>query len=52
MTDVRKADEYRAKAVECDKLADKATDEEAKRQFREAAKNWRSVAQQAEQYEV
>jgi hypothetical protein len=30
---VREADEFRAKAVECDKLADKAKDPKRKRRF-------------------
>jgi len=39
---------FRAKAVDCDKLADKAGDAEAKRMLREAAENWRTMADQAE----
>jgi hypothetical protein len=36
---VNKAEKFRAKAVECDKLADKAWDPEARQMFREAANN-------------
>ena len=43
-----KAEYFRDKAVECDKLADEAKDVEAKRLLREAAENWRSMAAQAE----
>ena len=43
-----KAAEFRARAVECDKLADKAHDPEAKRMLREAAQNWRTLAERAE----
>jgi hypothetical protein len=45
---VSKAEDFRAKAVECDKLADAAWDPEAKRMLREAANNWRLLADQAE----
>ena len=43
-----KAEYFRDKAVECDKLADEAKDVEAKRLLREAAENWRYMAAQAE----
>jgi hypothetical protein len=43
-----KAPHLRTKATECDKLADKASDAEAKRMLREAADNWRAMADQAE----
>jgi hypothetical protein len=46
-----KADEFRARAAECDEKADQAKDVEAKRMFREAAANWRSMAAQAERHE-
>jgi hypothetical protein len=42
---VTKAEDFRANAVECDKLADKASDPEAKRMLREAADNWRTMAE-------
>jgi hypothetical protein len=45
------ADEFRARAVECDEKADQAKDVEAKRMFHEAAENWRSMAVQAERHE-
>jgi hypothetical protein len=41
---VSKAEEFRAKAIECDKLADKAMDAEAKQMLREAAEEWRWLA--------
>jgi hypothetical protein len=41
---VTKLEYFRAKAVECDKLADKATDPEGKRMLREAAEDWRWLA--------
>jgi hypothetical protein len=47
-TPVTKADDYRAKAAECNKLADDADDATAKHLFREAAGNWRTMADQAE----
>jgi hypothetical protein len=46
-----KADEFRARAAECDEKADQAKDTEAKRMLREAAENWRSMAAQAERHE-
>jgi hypothetical protein len=42
------ADDFRAKARECDRLADEAKDYETERILREAAKNWRFMADQAE----
>jgi hypothetical protein len=42
------ADDFLAKAREYDSLADEAKDFEAKRILREAAKNWRLMADQAE----
>jgi hypothetical protein len=46
---VGKVEYYRAKALECDVLADKATDAEARRLLREAAEDWRILAAQVEQ---
>jgi hypothetical protein len=43
---VSKEEEFRAQAAECDKLADHTTDPEAKLIFREAAENWRKMADQ------
>ncbi len=43
-----KVDEFRANAAECEKLADQAKDPEAKRMLREAADNWRKMADQAQ----
>jgi hypothetical protein len=45
-----KAEEFLVSAAECDKLADQAKDPEAKRMLREAADNWRKMAQQAERH--
>jgi hypothetical protein len=45
---VSKVPYFRTKAAECDKLADKASDPEAKRNLREAAENWRIMAYQAD----
>jgi hypothetical protein len=42
------AEDFRARGAECDKLADNATDPTAKRLFREAANNWRTMAEQAD----
>jgi hypothetical protein len=41
-------DYYRTKANECDTLADEAKDPEARRMLREAADNWRTMAERAE----
>ena len=38
---MKRTDDFRAKATECDKLADDAQEPEAKRTLQEAAKNWR-----------
>jgi hypothetical protein len=46
---VGKVEYYRAKALDCDVLADKATDAEARRLLREAAEDWRILAAQVEQ---
>ena len=43
-----RAEEFRTKAAECDRLADEAIDLEAKRMLREAANNWWLMADQAE----
>jgi hypothetical protein len=45
---VKWEDDFRAKAKECDGLANEAKDSEAKRILCEAAKNWRFMADQAE----
>jgi hypothetical protein len=45
---VSKAEEFHAKAAECDRKAEQAKDIEAKRLLKEAADNWRSMASQAE----
>jgi hypothetical protein len=44
----RKAEELRQRALEADAKAEKASDPEAKAAFREIAKNWRLMADQAE----
>jgi hypothetical protein len=43
-----KADEYRRQADECDRRANQAKDPEAKRMFKAAAEQWRSMALTAE----
>jgi hypothetical protein len=45
-----RAEAFRAKAAECDKLADQAKDVEAKRMFGEAANHWRTMAEQAQRH--
>jgi hypothetical protein len=45
-----RADDFRAKAIECDKLADEAWDSETKQMLQEAAKNWRVLAVQVERW--
>jgi hypothetical protein len=47
---VSKAEEYRAKAAECQKKADEATDVEAKRLLQEAAYEWSNMAAQAQRH--
>jgi hypothetical protein len=47
---VAKAEEYRRKAEECDRLADEARDAEAKRMLKEAAQQWRQMASTAERH--
>ena len=43
-----KADEYRARAVECESQAEKAKSPDAKWQFEEAARRWHEMADLAE----
>jgi hypothetical protein len=45
-----KAEDFRAKAAEFDKLADEASEATAKNLFREAADNWRTMAEQVERW--
>jgi hypothetical protein len=45
---VTTAEEYRAKAAECDRLAGEAENPDAKRLLREAANNWWLIAEEAE----
>jgi hypothetical protein len=45
---VIKAEEYRAKAQECDERAVQVTDIWAKQQFQECAKQWRRFAERVE----
>jgi hypothetical protein len=47
---VTKAEAFRTKATECDKLADQAQYPEAKRMFCEAANHWRAMAEQAQRH--
>ena len=46
-----KAEEFHAKAAECERKAEQAKDAEAKRLLREAADNWRRMASDAERQE-
>ena len=43
-----KAEEYRRKAEECERLAEEAKDTEAKRNLKETADQWRQAAAIAE----
>lgn len=45
-----KADDYRAKAAECERKASEAHDTEVKRDLVEAARYWRDLAEQAERH--
>ena len=45
---VTRAEEFRANAVECERLAAEAIDLDAKRMLLEAADNWWLMAEQAE----
>jgi hypothetical protein len=45
---VNRADEYRAKAQECEQRAEQTLDSWAKGQFRDCADHWKSLAKQAE----
>jgi hypothetical protein len=45
-----KAEEYRKHAEECEKKAELARDFDAKQTFREAARQWRKMAEQADRY--
>jgi hypothetical protein len=47
-----KSEEYRRKAEECDALAAKATDPDAKRLLTQIAADWRSMAKQVEKWET
>ena len=47
---MKRPDDFRAKATECDKLADEVQEPEAKRTLQEAAKNWRVLADQVERW--
>ena len=43
-----RAEQYRAKAVECEERSQEVTVREAKEAFAEAARQWRMMAEQAE----
>jgi hypothetical protein len=47
-----KADNYRSKAENCERLADKAKDRDAKQMLHDVARNWRRMAVQAESDEA
>jgi hypothetical protein len=42
-----KADEYLARAIECEIMAQTSEDPESKKSFLESAKHWRDLAKQA-----
>jgi hypothetical protein len=43
-----KAEQFRANAARCDAKAEQTKNAEAKQEFREAAENWRKLAEKAE----
>jgi hypothetical protein len=43
-----KAKQFRANAARCDTKAEQTANTEAKQEFREAAENWRKLAEEAE----
>jgi hypothetical protein len=45
---ISKADEYRAKAAECERRAAATLDPDIKEQFEDLARQWRAMAKQAE----
>jgi hypothetical protein len=45
-----KAEQYRARAVECEERADETRTREAKEAFAEAARQWLIMAKQAERH--
>jgi hypothetical protein len=45
-----KADEYRARARECEDLAEKTRDSLVRQQLLEIAQKWRTMADQLEKY--
>ena len=45
---ISKADEYRAKAAECDQRAAATPDVDIKQQFEDLARQWREMAKQTE----
>ena len=48
---MKKAEEYRARATECDYRADAANDAMIRTDFRDMAQQWRQMADQIEQLE-
>jgi hypothetical protein len=47
-----KARDYRSKAENCERLADKAKDRDAKQMLQDVARKWRQMAVQAERDEA
>ena len=45
---VKKAEDFRTKAQECDERADQTSDVWVKQQFEECAQHWRRLADEAE----
>jgi len=43
-----KAEEYRAKAAQCEKMAERHKDTQFREQYLELARQWRAMAEQAE----
>jgi hypothetical protein len=49
---MNKADDYRARATECEKRADSAQDHTVRRDFQDMARQWRQMAEQIEMLEA
>jgi hypothetical protein len=49
---MKKPDEYRARATECDYRAEEVNDASVRAEFRNMAQQWRQMAKQIEQLEL
>jgi len=49
---MNRANEYRARATECERLAECALDHIVRRDFRDMAQQWRQMAEQIETLEA